>query len=164
MTVPVLWQPRTAGHAERKLRATLQVVLLALSAVIVAYVFVLSVRVDRVLATSPCGRGGHDCVEGRCPIEGEATAPCNVVEGRRYLNDHGMLDEAGALYYPTLVVLRDLPAVGLLVASLVAAPPPRLRDETIRLGCLAALAVLVLLVFIHVAFGKSISYATEITD
>lgn len=164
MTVPVLWQPRKAGHAERRLRGILQLVLLALSALIVAYIFVLSLRVDRVLATSPCGRGGHDCVEDRCLVEGEATAPCSVVEGRRYLEDQGMLDEASALYYPTLIVLRDLPAVGLLVASFVATPPPRLTDERIRLGCLSALAVLVLLVFTHVAFGESISYATEITD
>lgn len=165
MTVPVLWQPRMPGRTERRLRGVVQIVLLAVAATIVTTIFASSIRVDRALSASPCGRDGTECTQGKCPTEEVIiTGPCEVIEGRRYLADRGLLDDANALYFPTLLLLRDLPATGLLVASFLAAPPPRLDDRRTRLVSLLALTVLVLLVSTHAMFGESIGYATAITD
>lgn len=164
MTVPVLWGPREPGSNEQRARGVVQILLLAISAAIVASVVVAAVRVDRVLAASPCGRDSAGC-QDRCLVEGtETTASCKVIEGRRYLSAHGLLDDAESLYLPTLLALRELPAVGLLLASFAAAPPPRLGRRRTRLVSLLGLAVLVLLGSMHAAYGPSLGYATDITS
>lgn len=136
----------------RPLRLVCAGVVLAVAFYLVAGPAFDLVRLDPIVQSDAVGCTFGD--EVRCPI----------VEAREVLESFGLLDEAGDLWEPILVLTRDLPAIALMLLALGLAAPRRLSTAG-RLLLAAGVILVALVLFVpQVIYADTIDAATLITD